>query len=420
MAWEPLVVMLRKLFITLAGSLPRDPYIQITIALSILLASITLQALVQPYESTLVNVLDVISLFVLIVTQVLSIVYLHLDTKTGELPLDLTKSDIEIIVTLLLFAMNITVIVMLLAAWVIRTGYEKLGRVARRALRKGRREVDETQASPSRGGGAKGKSGARKGRAVERDVELAVLHEHAYARRRAEDGGVAVGDDVPPGSSATAAAFRGDDRTVAELQAALQEKEAENEQLKAEIEALEFEVDLQVVCAAGASDATLAVDAAAAAVAVATGVDPSAKRWFFADHNYPDTVHGPFPLEEYQAWHAEGHFDLDQPIHLGDGGPTITLKEAFQEAAWWFVADFDGSGLLSGPYALMLLKEWQAEGRVEDDQELRLGESGESTTLLAALRAVGLSLERETASESRGGRRRKNVRAKNVRAEYRI
>jgi hypothetical protein len=48
-----------------------------------LVGSITLQALVQPYESTLVNVLDVISLFVLSFTQVLSILYLYLDTKDG-------------------------------------------------------------------------------------------------------------------------------------------------------------------------------------------------------------------------------------------------------------------------------------------------------------------------------------------------
>ena len=78
MAWE-FVVMLRKLFITLAGSLPRDPYLQIMSALVILVGSLTLQALVQPYESRLLNVLDVGSLFVLIVTQALSIMYLYLD-----------------------------------------------------------------------------------------------------------------------------------------------------------------------------------------------------------------------------------------------------------------------------------------------------------------------------------------------------
>ena len=85
MAWEPLVVMLRKLFITLSGSLPRDPYIQISIALMILVCSMMLQALVQPYESTWMNVMDVVSLTVLIFTQVLSILYLYLDTMEAPL-----------------------------------------------------------------------------------------------------------------------------------------------------------------------------------------------------------------------------------------------------------------------------------------------------------------------------------------------
>ena len=62
--------MLRKLFITLAGSLPRDPYIQIMSALVILVGSLTLQALVQPYASRMLNLLDVGSLFILLVTQV--------------------------------------------------------------------------------------------------------------------------------------------------------------------------------------------------------------------------------------------------------------------------------------------------------------------------------------------------------------
>ena len=43
MAWEPLVVMLRKLFITLAGSVANDAYVQIMIALAILVTSLTLQ-----------------------------------------------------------------------------------------------------------------------------------------------------------------------------------------------------------------------------------------------------------------------------------------------------------------------------------------------------------------------------------------
>ena len=126
MAWEPLVVMIRKLFITLAGSLPRDPYIQISIALTILVGSITLQALVQPYESTLVNVLDVISLFVLSFTQILSILYLYLDTKDGALPYDWNKETLEIVMTVALSVANASVIVLLLVAWIGRITFEKL------------------------------------------------------------------------------------------------------------------------------------------------------------------------------------------------------------------------------------------------------------------------------------------------------
>jgi hypothetical protein len=150
----------------------------------------------------------------------------------------------------------------------------------------------------------------------------------------------------------------------------------------------------------------------ASEVSIATaGVDPSAKIWFFTDHNDPDIVHGPFPLEEYHEWYTGGHFAIDQPIHLGDGDLTIELKEAFQEAAWWFVADFDGSGSMGGPYTLTLLQEWQIEGRVEDDQEMRLGERGELTTVLAALHDAGLCLERDEASGTGRARRRKGVRA---------
>ena len=253
------------------------------------------------------------------------------------------------------------------------------------------------------------------------DVELAMLqHENAHARRRAEDDGVAVGGDIPLHDDAPAvAALLAAERTVAELQASLQEsyavlqeKEAEITQLKVEIEALRMQprgamVDL--VVAVDVSDAHIADSDAASEASIAPRVDARGKRWFFADHNVPDIVHGPFTLEEYHEWYTGGHFAIDQPIHLGDGGPTIELKEAFQEEAWWF-ADFDGSGSMSGPYALTLLKEWQMEGRVKEDQELRLGESGESTTLLAALHAMGLSLERKESS-GRGVRRRKSVRA---------
>jgi hypothetical protein len=46
-------------------------------ALAILVSSLTLQALVQPYQSTLLNVLDVFGLLMLVLTQIISILYLY-------------------------------------------------------------------------------------------------------------------------------------------------------------------------------------------------------------------------------------------------------------------------------------------------------------------------------------------------------
>ena len=48
MVWEPLVVMFRKLIITLVGSLLPDAHLQIMIAIMILSASLALQAFMQP------------------------------------------------------------------------------------------------------------------------------------------------------------------------------------------------------------------------------------------------------------------------------------------------------------------------------------------------------------------------------------
>ena len=140
MAWEPLIVMFRKLLITLVGSLPRDPYLQIMLALTILVASLTLQALVQPYESNLLNVLDVVSLLVLVLTQVLSILYLYFDTNGDQLPYNIDAKSLEFVMTLLLFLANGGVICMLFAVWICRLGYEKLGGVVKRKLQEARED----------------------------------------------------------------------------------------------------------------------------------------------------------------------------------------------------------------------------------------------------------------------------------------
>ena len=133
MAWEPIVVMLRKLFITLAGSALRDPHIQIMVSLIILVSSLALQALVQPYESIVLNVLDVLSILALFTTQSLSIVYLYLDQMDAANPLGLNRQALESGMTVVLFALNLSVIAILLLAYVGRYAYEQFTRDGRRS-----------------------------------------------------------------------------------------------------------------------------------------------------------------------------------------------------------------------------------------------------------------------------------------------
>ena len=244
-AWEPLVVMLRKLFITLAGvcthvrcalrsarrrraarsptmaafSLPpsfflsissppspqgsmlRDPYVQVTAALAILVCSLVLQALVQPYESMLLNVLDVGSLLVLVLTQIISIIYLYLDSlDEDQLPLALDKRGLEISVTLALFIVNVAVIATLFAAWITRFGYEKLqaaALVCKRRAKTKKARVDT--------GGALGEAEAIEMQELHRGLES--LQDMVDCRNplqfdergNVEDGGASAGTAVAEG-----------------------------------------------------------------------------------------------------------------------------------------------------------------------------------------------------------------------------
>ena len=101
--------MLRKLTVTLAGSVVSDPYLQILFALLILVVSCVLTAYVQPYEIAVLNLLDVGGLFALIVTQILSIVYFYVESS--ERPF-MDPKALEIVVTTLLFLLNVVVILL--------------------------------------------------------------------------------------------------------------------------------------------------------------------------------------------------------------------------------------------------------------------------------------------------------------------
>ena len=112
-SWEALV-MVRKLFVTLASASITDPYLQILAALLILLSAVTMQATFQPYEPDLLDTLDTFSIFSLIVTQILSIVYLYVDTQAVPA---IPKNLLEVLVTFGLFALNIVTIVAIFLVW---------------------------------------------------------------------------------------------------------------------------------------------------------------------------------------------------------------------------------------------------------------------------------------------------------------
>ena len=101
-AWEVLV-MLQKLAVTLAGSAVSDAYLQILVAILILVVSLTLQAYCQPYQAEFLNVLHTTAIFVLIVTQILSILYFYVESAPRPF---MEKETLEIAVTAGLFTAN--------------------------------------------------------------------------------------------------------------------------------------------------------------------------------------------------------------------------------------------------------------------------------------------------------------------------
>ena len=117
-AWEA-VVCARKLAVTLAGSIFKDPYLQILSALLVLVTSFGMTAYVQPYETNWLNLLDAMGLFALIVTQILSIVYFYAATAVHPF---MDPGAIEVVTTTLLFFLNVVVMMTFLGFWMSEMG----------------------------------------------------------------------------------------------------------------------------------------------------------------------------------------------------------------------------------------------------------------------------------------------------------
>jgi len=81
-SWESFV-MLRKLTVTAITVSSSDPYIQIFVALLLLIISYGMQERFKPYESPMLNNIESLGLFSLIFTQIVSILYLYIDTRAA-------------------------------------------------------------------------------------------------------------------------------------------------------------------------------------------------------------------------------------------------------------------------------------------------------------------------------------------------
>ena len=129
-AWEA-VVMVRKLTVALAASAVSDPYLQILVALLILVLSGFATAYVQPYEITMLNLLDIGGLLVLIVTQILSIVYFY--AESVERPF-MDSTTLEVLITTVLFLLNVAAVLSFLAAYIVEVASVR-ARCSRRGMR---------------------------------------------------------------------------------------------------------------------------------------------------------------------------------------------------------------------------------------------------------------------------------------------
>ena len=114
-AWESFV-MVRKLAVTAITIATSDPYLQIFLALLLLITSYGIQERVKPYSVTHLNLLEGAALFSLIFTQVVSILFLYIDAEskaTGK-----ADKPLEYSVTVILIMANAIIIVAMLSAYV--------------------------------------------------------------------------------------------------------------------------------------------------------------------------------------------------------------------------------------------------------------------------------------------------------------
>jgi hypothetical protein len=341
MVWEPLVVMFRKLIITLVGSLLPDAHLQIMIAIMILSASLALQAFMQPYESQLLNVLDVLSILALITTQVLSITYRYLDEMDTDSPLELERTTIEASMTVALFALNIGMIMLLLIAYMIRYLYEQAYRESNRAKKIGggtgesSLEVELVDASLGPLASDERMSELMTGlnpMVTIHDLQIEdVLMEHDNENEEP------AGDDFKE--------FVTREKENPLLSPAKTLPDLLGDSITRDHHPLPMmEGHSNPLHAQGDSARTRRMDeprlpmhgeemfARTTPANVDEVYDVDTEGWYYSDINDENIQHGPFSLPNHLLhWFNDGHFDADFLIHH-DSGQKIALKEALRRA----------------------------------------------------------------------------------------
>jgi hypothetical protein len=114
-AWEAFV-MVRKLAVTAITVSSSDPYIQIFVALLLLIVSYGMQERFHPFEATYLNNVEGLGLFSLIFTQIISILYLYVDSRsitTGN-----RDRVLEICVTGILIVANVMIVLVMVGSYV--------------------------------------------------------------------------------------------------------------------------------------------------------------------------------------------------------------------------------------------------------------------------------------------------------------
>jgi hypothetical protein len=424
-AWEALV-MLRKLAVSLAGSMLRDPYLQILVALLILVVSALATAYMQPYETWWLNLLDTLGLFSLIVTQILSIVYFYAANAAQPF---MPRVTLEILVTALLIFLNgvaVLTIAIVFACELLNVRFKFAERThsvlklaepaATRAALRAHASDDDVPADPAHFWCHPSGVATSSAPKID-DLGVWVYRDAAV--------GVAASENEPQllillGKTETLAPndkFRRMEKTTRVLSA--EETQLNNDvggcgstndhDEEPRVADLEFLTNPGLVLEMAARERRAsAIEAAGAAVgfvadivvadesvvfvegAAAAGEALSTSEsdeWFWDDYEHPGEVCGPCSTPQLQGWVEAGHFSGSNLVRKGREGAPVAVSDALGhvDVAEWFYDDDTNPDGMHGPFTRAKLRGWVEAGHFRGSDLVRKGREGAPVALEDAI-----------------------------------